>query len=608
MNRHTGLPSGGTPDAREACADSFAQARMRRLYDKVLLATIGLIALLPVASFAIDFLITKRFYFLPTVLFFKQDVVPTLILIILLVTLKFVQRPQPTYRQHTETINFYLSMSVIAISISALLVLLCYYGHYLIFFGRDLSRDEQMANFDAYIFAQGRLFWPIPPFWRPFAPALNLLYTLPIGNYEAWVSAYLPVNAALRGAMGLLNARSLTSPLLVGIGFLALWWVGGRLWPKSPAARAVTLVLYVGSPQVLVTGMTAFAMTGHLAFNLVWLALFLADRRATHASAAVIGFLATGLHQPLFHPLFILPFLGLLAFRRRWPLLAYYVTCYALIGAFWYAWPIWISAHGVGPTPTHGVTAVSFLARLLNTLREPAWGALGVMALNLLRFAVWQHLFLLPLLALGLVVAWRGNTMARALAIGFLLPIPVMFVLLPLQGNGWGYRYMHGVIGNACLLGGYGWQALEAEGLSLRAAFRAMSLATFLVLLPLRALQARLWVAPYHQVDAEIAASRADFAIVGTDVQDITVDLVLNRPDLSNRPIRLDSRKLHVDDMRTLCARGSITFFYAAQMRPIDEFLLGTPREDSAHDLALERAARRLGCSIVPAPGDTVQR
>src|SRR6185312_9627579 len=29
-------------------------------------------------------------------------------------------------------------------------------------FDYDLSRDEQMANFDAQIFAQGRLYWPTP--------------------------------------------------------------------------------------------------------------------------------------------------------------------------------------------------------------------------------------------------------------------------------------------------------------------------------------------------------------------------------------------------------------------------------------------------------------
>jgi hypothetical protein len=36
-----------------------------------------------------------------------------------------------------------------------------------------------------------------------------------------------------------------------------------------------------------------------------------------------------------------------------------------------------------------------------------------------------------------------------------------MFILLPYQGHGWGYRYLHGLIGSLSLLAGYGWIALS---------------------------------------------------------------------------------------------------------------------------------------------------
>ena len=74
----------------------------------------------------------------------------------------------------------------------------------------------------------------------------------------------------------------------------------------------MALLLLVLSGQVLFAGMTAFAMPAHLFVNLLWLWLFLADRRRTDLVALAVGFVGTGLHQPLFHPLFVLPFLVLL--------------------------------------------------------------------------------------------------------------------------------------------------------------------------------------------------------------------------------------------------------------------------------------------------------
>ncbi len=499
----------------------------------------------------------------------------------------------------------YLSRPLILILFATFLIALCHAGHHLVFFDRDLSGDEQMANFDAQIFAHGRLFEAIPPFWRPFTRALNdKMFILPIGDHEAWVSGYLPINAAMRTAVGMLVDRSFTSPLLVGVGFLALWRVGERLLPDSPPARAVALLLYAGSSQIIVTGMTSFAMSGHLALNLLWLALFLENRRATHIGAAIVGFLATGLHQPLAHPLFVLPFMGLIAAQRRWRLLAFYGMSYALISAFWLAWPIWISAHGAGAIPPHSGTDVNFLDRLLTAVGTPNLRGLTLMAANLLRFAAWQHLLLLPLLALGISVTWRGDPLARALAIGLLLPIPVMFILLPYQGNGWGYRYLHGVIGNACLLGGYGWRALEAKGLSLRSAFRQSSLATFLLVIPAHAYMARQWAAPFAQVARSIAASKAAIVIIGDDTTSFGMDLLTNRPDLSNRPIKLAASQLVPSDMRALCGFGSVSFFDTPQTGRINEFILGRAGPTSGRLVALADEARRLDCVVVPAPED----
>ena len=61
-------------------------------------------------------------------------------------------------------------------------------------------------------------------------------------------------------------------------------------------------------------------MSAHLAFNLIWLWCFLRGDRKGDAGAIIAGFIATGLHQLLFHPLFVAPFLAhlwLTGERRR---------------------------------------------------------------------------------------------------------------------------------------------------------------------------------------------------------------------------------------------------------------------------------------------------
>ena len=49
-----------------------------------------------------------------------------------------------------------LSAPLVGVS-AAVVIVLCYLGHYLVLLGYDLSRDEQLAVFDSRIYAQGRL-------------------------------------------------------------------------------------------------------------------------------------------------------------------------------------------------------------------------------------------------------------------------------------------------------------------------------------------------------------------------------------------------------------------------------------------------------------------
>jgi hypothetical protein len=445
------------------------------------------------------------------------------------------------------------------------LFLICWVGHSIVFLGRPLTRDEQMAVFDSTIFNHDRLAWPVAPEWRTLVGGLNDTFLLPVAEHSAWVSGYLPVNAALRTLIGGIADPDLTSPLMVAIGAVALWRISVRIWPDDVQPRVVALLLYCGSSQIVLMGMTAYAMSGHLALNLVWLWLFLRGGKVDHAAALVIGFLATGLHQPLFHPLFVLPFLIGLVPARRWPLVAFYGVGYLVIGLFWLSWPHMVALQVGGVEPLG--QPLGYGSRIVMLLKDVDATNLWLMALNLLRFLSWQHLFFLPLVATGMALCWR-RPLVRPLAAGIALHLLAVTILLAYQAHGWGYRYVHGILGNACLLGGFGWARVR-QGLTGPRIWAGLNLATFLVALPIHAVMAYRIAKPYAAVSAAIDRTKADIVIVHDGAAAFAADLAINRPDLSNRPIRMVASHLSDSDVRSLCTRYRVAFVGRDELAPI---------------------------------------
>jgi len=499
------------------------------------------------------------------------------------------------------------SPATAALFVSVLFILLAgAVGNHVVFHGYAVTRDEQMAIFDQQIFVHGRLLWPIPTDWRFVADALNRRFMLPIGANEFWVSGYLPVHSAFRALLASIGISDLSSPLMAALSAVALWTIARKLWPDSKDTAVLALLLLVTSSQVIITAMTAFSMSMHLALNLVWLALFLADRRQTHAVAALVGFFATGIHQPLFHPLFVLPFFLLLAEQRRCRLLGFYLASYALIGAFWMAWPLWITSHGTSPpTAIHCASTIcssapGFIDRLRSALTTFDVQHIWMTAANVLRFVCWQHPLLVPLALFGAMTCWRSEPLVRALAIGFVLPVVVMAVILPWQGHGWGYRYVHQVLGNAILLACYGFRRLETNGLSMRRPL-IVSSAMALVLLPLHGWMAERVAAPFVRIHDELASIPADVVIVDTEVVPYGQDVVGNRFDLSNRPKLLIAALVKPADLLALCKRSTIVFYDSRRMAPIAQlFGMPPPKGASPQVRRLRELAKNAGCTMAP--------
>ena len=123
------------------------------------------------------------------------------------------------------------------------------------------------------------------------------------------VSSYLPVNALLRLGFSKLANPVWFNPFLALAGGAALLDIARRTFGRQDRACWVVLLVYVLSAQMLVNAMTPFSVTGHMAVNLIWLAAFLRGGKLGHSAAIVTGFVAVGLHQLVFHPVFVAPFL-----------------------------------------------------------------------------------------------------------------------------------------------------------------------------------------------------------------------------------------------------------------------------------------------------------
>lgn len=488
-----------------------------------------------------------------------------------------------------------------ALAVGGVMALAALAGHYWILSGYDMSRDEQLASFDSAIFTRGLLVAPLPAMWHDHAGALNATFMYPTSETSAWVSAYLPLNAALRALFGMAGSAALTGPAMILLGAAALWGCARRIWPDRPEAALVALLLYAGSGQVLFNGMTAYAMPAHLALNLCWLWLFLRRTMWSDLAALAIGFVATGLHQPIVHPMFAAPILVLLVLGREWRRAALYLLGYAAIGAFWLWWPGFTWSLVEGNPLVSPADGVDYWTRLVAVIEKGDTLRFENMGANLLRFFGWQHLLLLPLMALGLRTLWRSR-LAAALAGSIVLTLIVMTVILPYQGHGFGYRYLHGLIGNAILLAVFGWVALGERLVRWRPLLLRATAAGLLVLLPMQAWMAHQFYAPFARASARIDASGADYVIVGAGDAPFAMDLVVNPPFLDKRPIRLLREKLNGPLARAICAQhpgATVAFAGPTLTAPINAYfgrLLAPPVNPSQQVLSAQLAAQ--GCRV----------
>ena len=423
---------------RSAPVCTHLPAPLRRVTMRLALPILALCA----AAFAIDSVLpTPQLFYITGKFFHAHDAFWVVALALFLIAL--AKAPLPA--APPERVGSWSPWAQWAAlqALALLVVMLGVVGAHDILLDYPLSWDETLARFDSLIFRSGSTVAPLAREWRPYADALAWQsFMQPVADHAALVSAYLPVNASLRALMGVVADDRLTSPLLAALAIASAYGVGRRLWPERRDAAFVAAVLVITSSQVLVTAMTPYAMTAHLAFNLLWLWLFLGDARSSHAGAILVGFLATGLHQLVFHPLFAAPFVFSLYRQRRIRLALAYTLSYAGIGLFWISyWKIGLALASLGaPGALPEAAAIGgarfFFERVEGLFVDYEWQSIPLMLKNSLRFVVWQNPLLLPLAALSGRALVQDRRYARELLAGVLLTFAVMSLLMPFQGHG----------------------------------------------------------------------------------------------------------------------------------------------------------------------------
>ncbi|OYW86638.1 MAG: MFS transporter, partial [Sphingobium sp. 32-64-5] len=454
--------------------------------------------------------------------------------------------------------------------------------------------------FAAAALRHGWLGWPIPPEWREYRRAIMPEFFSPYGADDVWTAAYLPLNAAFRALCGMVGDPNLAGPLFLVIGLVALWRVALRLFPDRPDAVAVALVMALSSTQLLVTGMTPYAMTAHFALNMTWLALVLRGGVAGHGLAGVVALILAGLHQYHYPFPFLLPFLLWFALGRRWGVLAFHGVVLGLAILIWAKlWPqMLIDLYGPAADirPSAGVAdkVDSLFDRLI-----AKWHPL----LHLSRFLAWNNLLLVPLAVIGLWrMDWRAALRGERVALPLALGAFGMAALAMDQGYGWGYRYLHPFIGSFALLAGWGWISLRRPGGELRGATLAASVLVALLTGSFLMARAHDYVAPYAAAHRLILSSDADVVLVDARGGLYVSDVVRGRDgEPLGRPVVMNIGFLDAENLDHLCDHHSIAILDSGAFLPLGvDAVLWESEEIAA--LREQLAARKCGRRLLP-PG-----
>jgi hypothetical protein len=444
-------------------------------------------------------------------------------------------------------------------------------GTQTVFHNYLVTADEYLADFQARIFLRGKLQAEVPSAWVSAERFLNLpFFVRYFPANHSWNSVYLPVYAAMRAVFQSVGLQSLLNPFLAALTVIAVYGAARNIWPESKTNALVAIGLLVSSSQFLVMSMTSYSMPAHLALNAIWLWLYSRPDRGWFYLAPLVGVLAIGLHQPIVHALFVLPFLLRLVLERRWRAVLIFAPIYLAGCALWFAWQ---ARYQVG-----GNAGIGSFFRILNP-RMPI-----IQSMNLLLIIGWTSLAAPFLAVLGASQFFKVRPIIQDSILSCVLTFGFYFFFYLDQAHGWGYRYFHGAIACFIIVAVAGFNRLSnLVGQHRATKFVLVGIAaSLLIQFPLRCFEAERFVRPYARTAAAIHAIPKD--IVAFDWLDAwySADLIRNDPFLEQRPIIVSIFQLTPEAVAALEKNGTARFITRDDLTRLGMFT--TRRNDYAHD------------------------
>ena len=510
----------------------------------LLFCTLGLIGLL-----------AGGMSYLPIFLFIDQDIPVLLAQVAVFLFARLIEVPSKLLellvKAQGRLMDVPLWISASSIFVVALAGAISILGTY------PLSMDEFWARADGYAMASGRAMGDIPTEFADYAYAMQPIFSRISGDATHWASTYLPLNALFQGLLG-----PFASPLFAAGAIWMTVLVARRHLPGEETLPIISVVLAATSAQWVITGMTTYAMSAHLFFSMAWLALVYRNGAFAQLLAGIVAIVAIGLHQFAFFPIFAGFFVldQFLSGRRR-AAIGQGVVIVAGV-AFWMMWnSLSYKLVGAAPPGGEGRSSVSVTETVLTLLSRNDFSAVGTMGLNLVRFQLWQNPLTLPLMALAIPVAWKLKGFWRACVLSIFATIIFMTVIIPYQGHGWGYRYLHQLLGIVTLLAALGWVKLRLDASSAGRAVLGACVLAGLLLLPLRFYQAHSFVQPWAEANKRLSEMDADIVLVDAPNHPFANDLVRNIPMEADGPVRMASAALTEGQVASLCDRYSVKVF-----------------------------------------------
>lgn len=429
-------------------------------------------------------------------------------------------------------------------------------GIHLAYHGYAFSMDEWMTRLQGEIFLAGQISGVVPEPWRELGRTLYHSFAAYEASTGRVASDYRPGMALIWAGFEWWGLGLYASAVMNALAVLVVARVARQLFPDAPSAPLVAALLLAGSQQALAAAMTSYAMSAHLLLNLVWISLFLSDRVWTHVVAALIGVATASLHQVHMHAAFALPFLLTLLRPMRPRLVLMYGVVYGLGHTLVYAWD-WISINRfMSAGPEAGRDLLERVARLVQVPDLEAWGDVGA---NVARLFGWQSLALVPLLMLAARFGPPDRRLRLlVLSLGTSL-LPYLF-LMPDQGHGWGYRYLHGLLGHLALLAvpGWLWLITRPDLTRMTAWVAACLVIAPILLVPFRFWQIDRMVGPYARASALAAAQDADVVIVDSSRAFYGWDIPRNAAVRLAAPVQIPDMRLSSEDILALCNRYNV--------------------------------------------------